>query len=314
MAMIVAIVLMYAWIVIGLRIFSNARIWFVVFTLVLIATGVLFLRRYITLNSKLSDLLHENYEVGKILVRRDMELSEANTRLISLDRNKSEFVSIAAHQLRTPLTAIKWAFTGLLDRDLGELTIEQQKILDEGLTSSIRMITLINDLLNVARIEEGRFGLRLKKQSIQKVLFEILQNIQKMAGAKAIRFTEHIPKRHSHIVMDEEKIAIALENILENAVKYTAPGGSIEITVKYADTKLFMSVKDSGIGIPLHQQSRVFNKFFRADNALRFQTSGTGLGLYVVKNIIDAHHGTISFTSTEGVGTTITLLLPLASS
>ncbi len=262
-------------------------------------------------NKKLNELLHENYEVGKILVRRDMELTEANTRLIALDQNKSEFVSVAAHQLRTPLTGIRWTFNALLDEELGELTIEQQKVMENGLKSSIRMIDLINDLLNVARIEEGRFGLHFKQQSLTPLIEKILERIQKRADEKGIILVRNISSTLPLLKIDEEKMNIAIENVLDNAIKYTAPAGKVTINVSPVKGGVKLVITDTGIGIPKDQLPRIFTKFFRADNALRFQTSGSGLGLYVVRNVIERHNGTVIITSEEERGTTVTIILPI---
>ncbi|OGE76120.1 MAG: hypothetical protein A3C85_02455 [Candidatus Doudnabacteria bacterium RIFCSPHIGHO2_02_FULL_48_21] len=262
------------------------------------------------LNQRLHELLGENYEVGKILVRRDMELTDANTRLIALDQSKSEFVSIAAHQLRTPLTGIRWTFNALLDREFGEINPEQYKVVESGLKSSVRMIDLVNDLLNVARIEEGKFGLKVRKQSFLKFLVPLLDRAKRDAGEKGVTVTAKLSPALPLVNLDEEKMGIALDNIVDNAIKYTPPGGKIAIEASPAPGGLQMIVSDTGIGIPKEQIHHIFYKFFRADNALRFQTSGNGLGLYVVKNIIEGHGGTVSLQSEEQKGTTVTITIP----
>lgn len=266
------------------------------------------------LNSQLNELLKENYEVGKILVSRDIELTEANMRLMALDASKSEFVSVAAHQLRTPATGIRWSFNALLDRELGEINSEQAKALGDGLKSSIRMINLINDLLNVARIEEGRFGLHFKKLSFERIMQSVIDQHKKAIDEKGILFFLDVKPGISPLSLDEEKISIALDNLLDNAVKYTSPGGTITVKIKEENADVHVSMSDTGIGIPKNQINRLFIKFFRADNAMRFQTSGTGLGLYVVKNIIEAHGGSIAFTSEENKGTTISFTIPIPKS
>lgn len=266
------------------------------------------------LNDRLNELLKENYEVGKILVRRDIELTEANVRLMALDASKSEFVSVAAHQLRTPATGIRWSFNALLDRELGEVNSDQAKILEDGLRSSIRMINLINDLLNVARIEEGRFGLQFKKMAFAPILQGTIDRHRKAIDEKGILFFLDAKQGISSLNLDEEKISIALDNLFDNAVKYTSPGGTITVTMKEEDHHVHVTVSDTGIGIPKNQINKLFGKFFRADNALRFQTSGSGLGLYVVKNVIEAHGGSIAVTSEENKGTTISFTIPIPKS
>jgi len=272
---------------------------------------IVFTTRLRKLNQRLNELLKENYEVGKILVRRDMELTGANARLMTLDQSKSEFVSIAAHQLRTPLTGIRWTFSALLDRELGDLTIEQQKVVEDGLKSSIRMIYLINDLLNVARIEEGRFGLVLKRQSLAQLIDRVASGIKLIADEKGISLLLDISSHLPLIKIDADKIEIGFENVLNNAIKYTPPGGKITVNASPIQGGIKIVVTDTGIGVPKNQMQFMFSKFFRADNAMRFQTSGSGLGLYVVKNVIESHGGAISISSVEGQGTTVTMTLPV---
>ena len=293
----------------------NKAIIFAVITTLLAAGIVLFImrgnRKLQRLNATFKELLQENSEVGKILVRRDIELTEANTRLLALDTTKSEFVSVAAHQLRTPITGIRWSFNALLDREMGEINSDQQKLLEDGLKSSIRMIDLINDLLNVARIEEGRFGLRFKKQPFDPIMQDIIESHRNTMEEKGILFFLDMQPGIPSLNIDEEKMNIALDNIFDNAIKYTSPGGTITVSIKEEKNYLRVSVNDTGIGIPKDQTDKLFVKFFRADNALRFQTSGSGLGLYVVKNIIEAHGGTVTVGSEENKGTTISFTLPI---
>lgn len=262
------------------------------------------------LNAKLDAMLKENYEVGKILVRRDMELTEANNRLMALDENKSEFVSIAAHQLRTPLTGIRWSLSMLLDQEVGPLAPAQRKMIEEGLKSAVRMVELINSLLNVARIEEGRFGLALKPLPLRSVIDAAVARHTDAVQQKGVKLEYEPAAALPTLRLDEEKLGIALDNLLDNAVKYTSPGGTIALRASQEGTVVRVSVSDSGIGIPRSQMDKLFEKFFRADNALRFQTSGSGLGLYVVKNIIRAHGGSVRAESEENKGTTFTLELP----
>ncbi|MBI2624177.1 HAMP domain-containing protein [Candidatus Parcubacteria bacterium] len=291
-------------------------------------------------NTQLQELLHENYisakmlvqrdresvrssaalteinkeanETAKILVRRDLELTEANARLQELDVMKSDFVSVAAHQLRTPLTGIRWSYETLLEAEAEPLTAEQRKIVDGGHKAVLRLIELVGDLLNVARIEEGRFGFRLERQSIRPLLEEFASRFSKATADKGLHFTAELPAKDLPAVeLDAERMGLALDNLLDNAVKYTPPGGTVRLRAAAAPKQLRITVSDTGIGIPSNQMHRLFTKFFRADNALLFQTTGSGLGLYVVKNIISSHDGTISIESHEGRGTTATISLPL---
>jgi signal transduction histidine kinase len=254
--------------------------------------------------------LKELDQTTKLLIRRDLELSEANRKLEEMDIVKSDFVSIAAHQLRTPLTGIKWSFLALLERETGLLNPEQRKIVEDGLVAINHTINLINDLLNVAHIEEGRFGFNFQRISILPIVRKAFERFQSSAGAKGVWFSIELPSREPPpLSLDPEKIDLVLDNLLENAIKYTQPGGKVKIKLDYEKGKVKIIISDTGIGVPKRQFGRVFSKFFRGENALLFQTSGTGLGLYMVKNIIDRHCGQISVESEEGKGTTFTIIL-----
>jgi signal transduction histidine kinase len=259
-----------------------------------------------------NQLLVENDLSAKMLVRRDMELTNANTRLLELDKTKSEFVSVAAHQLRTPLTALRWSYHALLEGDMGMLTEDQRKIMQDGLHTTLQMIALINDLLNVARIEDGRFGFTFAPQSLETIIAESLPRFEKIAHEKGISLTyQSAGEKLPLLSLDAEKIRIVFDNLLDNALKYTSPGGSVALRVTQEDSHVRVEVADTGIGIPRDQIHRVFSKFFRTSNAMLFQTSGNGLGLYVVKNIVEIHGGAITVESTEGKGTTLAFTLPI---
>lgn len=265
------------------------------------------------LNTSMRELLQDLENAGKMLVRRDLELTRANTRLEELDQIKSEFVSIAAHQLRTPLTGIRWSYQTILDRGAGGLNSEQRHLLESGLGATLRMVELVDDLLNVARIEEGRFGIHLRKQSLAPLIGRLADRYRELARGKGIAFL-YIPAGESvpDVLFDEEKISIVLDNVLDNALKYTEPGGQIFLRIGVKEKHIVIEIADTGIGIPKGQLHRVFTKFFRADNALRLHTAGTGLGLYVVKNILEKHNGTVEIVSTSEKGTTMHITLPAA--
>ncbi|MCH8986844.1 sensor histidine kinase [Patescibacteria group bacterium] len=271
-----------------------------------------YLARLSLTTSKLKELNKESDEIAKVLVRRDLELTQSNDRLRELDTIKSEFVSVAAHQLRTPLTGIKWTLNALIEEEFGRLGHDQKRLVSDGLRATHRLIELINDLLDTARIEEGRYGFSFSNQSFVPVVEHIFEGYEKIAKEKGINFLLQLPKgRLPLLSLDVEKIGIVIENLIDNAIKYTIPGG--KVTVQVVRDKQYVTVKvtDTGIGIPKEQERRVFTKFFRAANAQLAQTSGTGLGLYVSQNIVKQHDGTLSFTSKENKGTIFTFSLPI---
>jgi len=250
-------------------------------------------------------------KITRQLVKRDLELARANQRLGELDSAKSDFVSVAAHQLRTPLTGIKWSYTTLLDNSTGPLNDDQKQIIENGLSTINHTIELVNDLLNVAHIEEGKFEFHFKKQPLLPIIKEALARVKMVSNEKKITLSEKLPASAlPDMDLDSEKIALAIENLLDNAVKYTPAGGKIDFSVTQEQGLIRIVVQDSGIGIPKDQKSRLFTKFFRAKNAVSIQTSGTGLGLYMVKKIIDRHGGKIAVESNEGKGSAFIVTIP----
>ena len=232
------------------------------------------------------------------------------TRERLLDRMKSEFVSVAAHQLRTPLTGIKWALSSLREEE-ERMSGEQRKILFDALLAADRLVELINDLLSVARIEEGRFGFDPQPLSIAFLLEKEYERFKTVAAGKQIEFAVEITKNLPLAKFDEEKLAIVVDNLIENAIKYTEPGGKITLRAGNKNNWIEVSVEDTGIGIPRNQKERMFTKFFRSKNAQLSQTSGTGLGLYVSKNIVEQHGGVLWFESEERKGSKFFFSLPV---
>ncbi|RLC38804.1 hypothetical protein DRH27_01405 [Candidatus Falkowbacteria bacterium] len=233
------------------------------------------------------------------------------TREKMIDKLKSEFISIAAHQLRTPLSAIKWVIKMILDGDTGKLNEEQQKLLFKGYQSNERIISLVNDMLNVSRIEEGRFGYSFKKEDFVKTLQFHIDNLENLIKDKSIKLTVEKPVKPPSVYMDKQKMGLVLQNILENAVKYTPEFGKIKIALEAGEQFLKVRIKDNGVGIPEKDKTKLFSKFFRAENVMRMQTEGSGLGLFIAKNIVKKHGGEISVESKEGRGTEFVFTLPL---
>lgn len=250
--------------------------------------------------------------IAKLLVRRDLALTEANERLVAMDKAKSEFISIAAHQLRTPLSGVKWTLKMMIDEDIGKLTEEQKTFLQRGYQTNERMIHLVNDLLNVARIEEGRLVYGQEEFQMQDLIIETLEVFQGNIREKQLNLEFKKPKEKlPKIKADLEKIRLVLQNLIDNAIRYTPLGGKIQIRFEQKNNKLKVSITDNGAGIPKEQQSRLFSKFFRGSNVIKMDTEGTGLGLYITKNIIEAHNGQIGFESEENQGSCFWFTLPI---
>ncbi len=251
-------------------------------------------------------ILKGKKEIGTIIILHDI------TREKVIERMKTEFVSIAAHQLRTPISAIKWILKMFLDGDLGALTSSQQEYLKKTYDSNERMVRLINDLLNVTRIEEGRFLQDVQKEDIVEIVTKRADIARTMTERKGLQFSFVKSKTKApKVAVDKEKFSLTIQNLIDNAVHYTKKG-SIALSFKFLKKKneFLFSIKDTGIGIAKEQQDRVFGKFFRAANAIAAETEGTGLGLFIAKNVIEAHGGEIWFESKKGIGSTFYFTLP----
>ena len=247
-------------------------------------------------------------KVGTLVVLRDI------TREKIVEKLKTEFVSIAAHQLRTPLSAIKWSLKMVLDGDLGAISLEQRNFLEKTYQNNERMIRLINDLLNVTRIEEGRFLYDVKECDIIKLIEDVVVLEKTAAEQKKVKIIFKKPKiKLIKARVDREKIFLVFQNLIENAVRYSLPGGKVEVALVKTKKRpeIEVIIKDQGIGIPDKEKNRVFSKFFRGSNAVKTETEGTGLGLYIAKNIVNAHKGKIWFESKKNKGSVFYVTLPV---
>lgn len=232
--------------------------------------------------------------------------------LREFDKLKSDFISVAAHQLRTPLSGVKWVLKLLLDGDLGELAENQRGMIKRGYETNEKMIQLVNDLLNVSRIENGKFGYKFEKNDFNKLLSTLMENIVLPSKERSINV--ELNNKLGDIepfMFDPEKLLIALQNIVDNAMKYTLPGGRVTIEVGRQGDYVQVKITDTGVGIPKADITKLFSKFFRAANVIHLQTDGSGLGLFIVKNIIIRHGGQIWVDSVEGRGTTFTVVVPM---
>lgn len=246
--------------------------------------------------------------LGRLIVLHDV------TREKAIEQMKSEFVSIAAHQLRTPVSAVKWALNLILAGDLGKITEKQKDILQKGYQSNERMIVLINDLLDVARIEEGRFVFDKVRISFADLIQRVLSSLKPKAAEKKINLVfEKDDQENFEIFVDKEKIELAVHNLIENAISYSPNKAAVVVAIKKAEGNLIFSVKDEGWGISKSQQLRLYSKFFRGDEAVKANTEGTGLGLFIVKNVIDGHGGKVWFETKEGQGSTFYFSLPFSN-
>ena len=246
--------------------------------------------------------------IGAIIVFRDISYEQ------SIDKAKTEFVSLASHQLRTPLSTINWYVEMLLDGDAGSLTDEQRQYLEEVEIGNKRMVDLVNSLLNVSRIELGTFAIDPEKIDLRDITDSVLKELQPQIKEKKMMIVKSYSKLLNKINLDSKLIRMVFQNLLTNAIKYTPPKGTIKISIKKNKEDVLVSVSDNGYGIPKKQQENIFTKMFRADNVKLRDTTGTGLGLYIVKSIIEqSAEGNIWFESKENKGTTFYFTIPLIS-
>lgn len=244
---------------------------------------------------------------GRIWFFRDI------TEQKKIDIAKTEFVSLASHQLRTPLSAINWYIETLNNEEIGSINAKQKEYLGEIYSASQRMAKLVGDLLNLSRIEFGLFSVEPEPIDIVKITKMVIKEVQGQIIIRRQKLIENYESNLGTINVDKNLTWIILQNLLSNAVKYTPDKGTISLTIQKEKegNNLFIAVADNGYGIPLQQQSRIFEKFFRADNVREKNVESTGLGLYIVKQILEKSGGTIRLESIENKGTTFFVSLPL---
>lgn len=245
------------------------------------------------------------FVIGNFIIRQVEEIAKLN-------KLKTEFVSVASHQLRTPLSAIRWETELLMAKFKCGLNDKQCKSINSINLLATRMTRLVNDLLDVTRIDQGRLILKKEKVDLAKAVSEVVDNLTPLAKAKGLHIFFHKKGKIPAVRTDKEKIALVVENLLSNSIKYTDERGKIEIGLARSEGFLVFSIRDNGFGIPQEQQDQVFSKFFRSNNIAKYQTEGTGLGLYIAKNIVEQSGGRMWFQSVERVGTVFNFSLPLA--
>ncbi len=249
------------------------------------------------------------YKIGKD-IKGSITLVRDITQERLIDRAKTEFISLASHQLRTPLSAINWLSEMLLESLVNQAKEFPKTYVKEIYESSQRMVTLINALLNVSRVESGSIFVEPKELKLVPFIQSILDELGMLAKAKSLDVSVHCQPQSLKVKADLDIMRIVLHNLISNAIKYTNKGGNIKIDIYKKNKEILIGIKDTGIGIPESAQKRIFEKFFRADNAHTVSSDGTGLGLYIVKSIIDQVGGRIWFESREGAGTSFYIALP----
>ena len=249
----------------------------------------------VALDSKL--LFEENQYVLK-------QLKETNAKLRALDEAKDDFISMASHQLRTPLASVKGYISMLIEGDGGKITPVQRNMLDQAFFSSQRMVYLIADLLNISRLKTGKFIIEPSRINLATMVQQELGQLQLTAASRKLTLSYDKPKDFPDLMLDETKTRQVIMNFIDNAIYYTPAGGHIDVRLIDKPTTIELRVEDSGIGVPKSEQPHLFTKFYRAPNARKARPDGTGLGLFMAKKVIIAEGGSTIFESVPGKGST----------
>jgi PAS domain S-box-containing protein len=234
------------------------------------------------------------------------------TRDREVEEIKSDFISIVSHELRTPLTAIKGFLSMTLKSDFGELTEKQYHYLSRVYQSNQRMIDLVEDLMDATYIESGKITLSIRPIAMENIINEVVSELAGKGAANQIMLNVRRRQRLPLVLADETRLHQIVLNLVDNAIKYSMPGTNVEIDFRIQGDDLVTTVSDHGVGISKHQIDRLFTKFGRIFNPLSIQAGGTGLGLYIVKNLVESHGGRIWATSQEGKGSRFHFTLPIA--
>ncbi len=227
-----------------------------------------------------------------------------------LEHSKSELISVASHQLRTPLTAMRGNVEMLVDESFGELNKEQHELLHDIEDSTLRLITMVNDMLDITKLERNNFEMNKSKINVHHLLGSVIGDLTTYANQHEVTIDSEKIQRDIVIEGDELRLRQVFQNLIDNAVKYGRNKGKIQVTAEPIEWAVEITVQDDGIGIPQNEQSKIFARFYRATNTAKSTSSGSGLGLYIVRAIVQQHGGDIAFESSEGKGTKFIVRLP----
>jgi signal transduction histidine kinase len=240
------------------------------------------------------------------------ELRRVNHRLRELDKTKDEFISMASHQLRTPLTAVKGYLSMVLEGDAGKISKTQKDYTQKAFDGAQKMVYLIADMLNVSRLQTGKFVIENKPTDLAELVQGEVTQLETAAAEHQIKLVYHKPEKLPILSLDETKTRQVVMNFVDNAIYYTPAGGSVTVELESDDTEVRFKVTDTGLGVPASVQHHLFSKFYRADNARKVRPDGTGLGLFMAKKVVSAQGGAIIFRSTEGKGSVFGFSFPLS--
>lgn len=260
---------------------------------------------------RFEEISHFNVTLRDEVDDATSKLRASNRKLHQLDEVKDEFISMASHQLRTPLTSIKGYLSMVLEGDAGKITADQRKLLEEAFSSSQRMVYLIGDFLNISRLQTGKFELELTDVNLAGLVTDEVEQLKATAQRRNITLDYKEPAQFPAMSIDEAKIRQVVMNFIDNAIFYSHPNSTVTIELTTTGRNLRLEVTDTGIGVPQSERHHLFTKFYRATNARKIRPDGTGIGLYMAKKVVTAFGGSIIFESKEGKGSTFGFTLPL---
>ena len=226
--------------------------------------------------------------------------------------SKANYILFLSNKLSSPLAALKWNLRTLIDGDWGELNEQQLKFLRRSYMANEQVIRLIDNLLTIARLEEKGHRLQLTKNNLIDLIDGVVKDFKTKADESNIKINFNKPAKIIPIIqVDNGKMKLALSNLIDNGIRYNLAGGRLNISVDNENGSIKIMVADNGVGIPQNQLVKAFTKFFRSDNIIKMGVPGFGLGLYLVKLIIEGHGGKVSLTSAEHKGSTFSIILPI---
>jgi signal transduction histidine kinase len=260
---------------------------------------------------KLKQFYFQEYRQKKEALESKRRLEEINFRLQELDSQKTDFLNTASHQLRTPLSVIHWSLSMIVD-DLGKMNVtsEQKELLEEALKSTKHMVDLVNSLLDIARIEQGRKELDWKLANYGTVADELVRSLQPLAEKKGIELTYHADTAIPDSYLDPQAFHEVINNFVDNCIKYTEKG-YVHVSTRASMDAIEIIVEDSGIGMTEEEMGKLFTRFARGKDAAKLFANGSGLGMYVAHSILRQHQGSVTVQSEKGKGSTFILTVPI---
>ena len=252
---------------------------------------------------------HEISHIFETFSTMAKHVEEVRARDEEMSRIKSDFISTAAHQLRTPLTGIRWALEAMIKEPLAE---DKKVVLADALEKNKQLIQIVRTLLDVSAIESGKYNYKFEPVSLPALITKTIEQLQEHAVRQQVTVRYVATKEIPDVKADGERLRWVLINLIENAIRYTPKQGSVTVTLEPAHGRVFVSVHDTGIGIPNNERHNIFERFYRGKEAAKMQNAGNGLGLYIARNVIQDHGGDLDFKDNEaGIGTTFFFSIPV---